>query len=150
MLGLVRLQEAEAAAGFAAGAADDLMQKLEGALGGARIAVAEAEIGIDDADEIELREMMALGDELGADDDVEAALGDVVELLAHALDRGDEIAREHQQRAPAETIRATSSSSRSTPGPKATNEFAAWHFGHSAGCGMAKPQWWQTSWRRKR
>ena len=32
----------------------------------------------------------------------------------------------------------------------AANEFAAWQFGHSAGCGVAKPQWWQTSWRRKR
>ena len=40
MLGLVRLQIAMADAGVAAGAADDLMQKLEGALGGARIAVA--------------------------------------------------------------------------------------------------------------
>ena len=39
MLGLVGLQIAVAGAGFAAGAADHLMQELEGALGGARIAV---------------------------------------------------------------------------------------------------------------
>ena len=100
MLGLVRLQIADAAAGLAAGAADDLMQELERALGRARIAVGEAEIGVDDADQIELREMVALGDELRADDDVEAALGDVVELLAQALDRFDEIARQHQDAAP--------------------------------------------------
>ena len=126
----MRLQIAEAAARLAAGAADHLMQQLEGALGGARIAVAEAEIGIDDADQIELREMMALGDELRADDDVEAALRDVVELLAQPLDRGDEIAREHQDARLPGNSSATSSSSRSTPGPQATNEFAAWHFGH--------------------
>ena len=50
------------------------MQQLEGALGGARVAVAEAEIGVDNADQIELGKMVALGDELRADDDVEAAL----------------------------------------------------------------------------
>ncbi len=77
----MRLQITVAAALLAAGAADHLMQKLERALGGARIAVGEAEIGIDDSDEIELGEMMALGDKLGADDDVEAALRHIVELL---------------------------------------------------------------------
>ncbi len=61
MLGLVRLQIAVAGAGFAAGAADHLMQELEGALGGARVAVGEAEIGVDDADQIEHREVVALG-----------------------------------------------------------------------------------------
>jgi hypothetical protein len=40
MLGLVRLQVATADTGVAAGAADDLMQKLEGAFRRARIAVA--------------------------------------------------------------------------------------------------------------
>ena len=72
------------------------MQQLERALGGARVAVAQAEIGVDDADEIELREMMPLGDELRADDDVEVAFGDVVELLAQPFDRLHEIARQHQ------------------------------------------------------
>src|SRR5205085_7819681 len=33
---------------------------------------------------------------LRADDDVDTALFDVAEFLAHALDRGDEIARQHQ------------------------------------------------------
>src|SRR5262245_63666755 len=49
MLGLVCLQEPEAAAGFTPGPAGNLVQKLESALGRARIAVAEAEIRIDDA-----------------------------------------------------------------------------------------------------
>ena len=129
MLGLVRLQEADAAAFLAPGAADDLMQQLERALGGARVAVGEAEIGIDDADQIELREVMALGDELRADDDVEAPFGDVVEFLAHALDRLHEIARQHQDAASGKQLRHLSSS-RSTPGPTATKLSVASHFGH--------------------
>ena len=135
---------------LAAGAADHLMQQLERALGRARIAVGEAEIGVDDADQVELGEMVALGDELRADDDVEAALRDVVELLAQPLDR----CRRGRSRAPGcarpGNSSAASCSSRSTPGPTATKLSAAWHFGHAAGGGIAKPQWWQTSRRRKR
>ena len=100
----MRLQEAEALAFLAPGAADHLMQQLERALGRARIAVAETEIGIDDADQVELREMVALGDQLGADDDVEAALGDVVEFLAQPLDRFDQVAGQHQDAAAGEQL----------------------------------------------
>jgi hypothetical protein len=50
------------------------------------------EIGVDDADQIEHREVVALRHQLRADDDVETAGGDVGEFLAHALDRGDEVA----------------------------------------------------------
>ena len=38
---------------------------------------------------------MAFCDELRADDDIDAALGDLVELAAHGFDRGDEVARQH-------------------------------------------------------
>src|SRR5262249_29662990 len=87
------------AARLTAGAPHDLMEKLEGAFGRARIAVAEAEVRIDDADEVELGEVMTLGDELRADDDVDLAGFDVRQLLAQALDRSDEIAGEHQDAA---------------------------------------------------
>src|SRR5436190_17057499 len=40
--------------------------------------------------------MVALRDELRADHDVDAAFFDIAELLAHALDRGDQIAGEHE------------------------------------------------------
>ena len=73
------------------------MQKLEGALGGAWVAVAETEIGIDDADQIELGKMMTFGDQLGADHDIEFALRDVVELAAQTLDRFDQIAGENER-----------------------------------------------------
>jgi hypothetical protein len=92
MLGLMRLEIAMTRAGFAPGATDYLMQQLEGAFGGARVAVGEPDIRVDNADQIEHREMVAFGDELRANDDVEAAGGDVGEFLAHALDRGDEVA----------------------------------------------------------
>ena len=149
MLGLVRLQQAAADAFAATGAAEHLMQQLEGALGGARVAVVEAEISIDHTDQVEHREVMALGDELRADDDVEAAGGDVLQFGAQPIHRSDKIVESTSTRACGNNS-PTSSSRRSTPGPTATNEFTAWHFGHSAGRGMAKPQWWQTSCRRKR
>ena len=84
-----------AAALLAPGAADHLVEQLPGALGGARITVGQAEIRIDHADQVEPREIVALGDELRADDDVDAALRDLGKLAAHGLDRGDEIARQH-------------------------------------------------------
>ena len=123
MLGLMRLQIADAAARLAAGAADHLMQKLEGALAGARIAVAEAEIGIDDADQIEPRKMMTLGDELRADDQSNRPSRHVVEFGAQALDQFDQIAREHQDARVRETASAASCSSRSTPGPTGDEAF---------------------------
>ena len=38
---------------------------------------------------------MPLRHQLGADDDIDAAFGDLVQLAAHGLDRGDEVAGEH-------------------------------------------------------
>jgi hypothetical protein len=75
MFGLMGLQIAVTAAGFTAGTPDHLMQQLEGALGRTGIGVGEAEIAVDDADQIELGKMVALGDKLRADDDVELAGG---------------------------------------------------------------------------
>ena len=76
------LQIADAAALLAPGAADHLIEQLEGSLGRARIAIAEPEIGIDDADQIEPRKVVALRHELRADDDVDAALRDLVQLAS--------------------------------------------------------------------
>ena len=80
MVGLVGLQIADAAALVASGAPDHLVEQLEGPLGGARIAIAQAQIGIDHADQIEPRKIVALGHQLGADDDVDAAFRDVVQF----------------------------------------------------------------------
>ena len=56
---------------LAPGAAGDLVEQLEGALGGAQVAAAEAEIGVDHADQREVGEVVALGDDLGAEQDVD-------------------------------------------------------------------------------
>jgi hypothetical protein len=58
----------------APGPAGHLAEQLKGALGGARIAVGEPEIGIDHADQRHQREIVPLGDELRADDDIGLAL----------------------------------------------------------------------------
>ena len=64
-----------------------LRQELEGALRRAQVAEGEAEIGVDDADQRQARKVVALGDELRADDDVDLALRDRGELLAQAAAR---------------------------------------------------------------
>src|SRR5437763_1559506 len=71
MLGLMGLQIADAAAFLATRTADHLVQELERALGRARIAVAQPEISVNDADQIELGKMVTLGDQLRADHDVD-------------------------------------------------------------------------------
>ena len=57
----------------AAGAAGDLLDLLEAALGRAKVAAGQAEVGIDHADQSQVGEVIALGDQLGADDDVDRA-----------------------------------------------------------------------------
>ena len=82
-------------AGDAAGTADDLFEDLKGALGRARIGTVEGQIRVDDADHRHVRKMMALGDKLGADDDVRLAACDVLQQAPHRLDARHEIARQH-------------------------------------------------------
>jgi hypothetical protein len=96
MLWLVRLQVAYATALLTTGAADHLMKQLKRALGRARITIPQAEISIDNADEIKFWKVVAFGHQLRTDNEIEAPFRDIVELLAQAIDRFDEIAREHQ------------------------------------------------------
>ncbi len=97
MVGLVGLQQAEALLAGAAGAAGDLAQELEGALGGARVAVGEAEIGVDHADQRHVGEVVALGDELRADDDVGLAIGDGFQFQPQPLDAAEQVGGEHDR-----------------------------------------------------
>src|SRR5690606_19414141 len=64
MLGLMCLQIANAPPLLAARTPDHLIEQLKSTLSRARIAVAKAEIGIDHADEVEAREVVALRHEL--------------------------------------------------------------------------------------
>src|SRR5271154_362845 len=97
MLRLPRLHQGAPGAPEASGTARNLLQYLERALGGARIAVRQPDVGIDYADQRQQREIMALGDKLRADDDVASAFGDGVELLAQPLRAAWEIRREDER-----------------------------------------------------
>ena len=57
----------------AAGAAGDLLDLLEAALRGAKVAALQAKVGIDHSDQGQVGEVIALGHQLGADDDVDFA-----------------------------------------------------------------------------
>ena len=97
MVGLPGLQQRMALALAAPRPPRRLAQELEGALGGARIGVGEADIGVDHADEGQKRKIVALGDELGADDEVEFAPRRRVELAAQGLDPARKVGRQHQR-----------------------------------------------------
>ena len=97
MVRLPGLQQRAARPFAAPGAPGRLAQELKGALGGARIAVGEADIGVDDADQGQQRKIVALGDELRADDDVVVAARRRIELPAQRLDPAGEVGREHQR-----------------------------------------------------
>ncbi|MCY1242258.1 hypothetical protein D9M72_552100 [compost metagenome] len=67
---------------------------MEGSLGCPRIAIGQAEIGIDDADQRHQRKVVSLGDELRADDDVRFAARNGVEFQPQPLD-AHEVRGEH-------------------------------------------------------
>ena len=113
----MRLQIADAAAFLAARAADHLMQQLECALGSARVTLAEAEIRIDHADEIEPREIVAFGDKLRADDDIDTPFRDVAEFLRMVSIEAMRSLDSTMVRVSGNSACA-SSCSRSTPGPR--------------------------------
>jgi hypothetical protein len=96
MFRLMGLQVTETPTLFSTGASDHLVQQLECALGGAWIAITKPEIGIDDPDQVEFGKMMALGNELSTDDEIEAPRSHVIELLPQSLDGLHEVAGEHQ------------------------------------------------------
>src|ERR1700733_6815803 len=70
----------------APGATGDLGEELEGAFGGAKIGAAEGEIGSYDSDERDALEIVALGDHLRADEDIDLTFRECAEhLLEFAL-----------------------------------------------------------------
>jgi len=96
MLWLVGLQVAETSSHLAPCTSNNLMQQLKSTLRRTWIAIAEAKVRVDDADQVELGKVVPFGDKLRTDDKVEASLGDIVELLPKAFDRFHEITRQHK------------------------------------------------------
>ena len=142
-VGIVGLDEHAAGLVAAAGAAGDLLDLLEAALGGAQVAAGEAEVGIDHADQGEVGEVIALGDQLGADDDVDLAAPPSRRRTRRRLG-GDQIVSEVTIAVRASgNSSATSSAIRSTPGPQATRLSSSPHSGQALGGGITWPQWWQ-------
>ena len=80
----------------APGASRHLIEELEGALGGAGVAAAQSQIRVDHADKREIRKIVALGDELRADDDVEGALRNLLEFAPQPVGAAWKIRREHE------------------------------------------------------
>lgn len=83
---LIGLDQAMALQARAPGAARHLREQLEGALRRARIAVRQTKIRIDDPDQRHQREIVPLGDELRADDDIRLAARDGLQLQSEPLD----------------------------------------------------------------
>ena len=69
----VRLDDDFAFDVTASGAAGDLGEELKGAFAGAEVGHVEGEIGVDDSDERDVREVQSLRDHLRADEDIDLA-----------------------------------------------------------------------------
>jgi hypothetical protein len=97
MLWRVGLQQHPSRRLRAAGAAGHLVQQLHRALGGAQIAAGQPKIGIDHADQRQMRKMPAFGDDLRADDEVNLPRRDRPRRLGGSGRPGHGIARHDQQ-----------------------------------------------------
>src|SRR3546814_11697064 len=78
---------------------------LKGALGRAQVAAVEPEVGIDDADEGEVGEMIALGDELRADDDIDQPALDIVDELGGFRGRPERVRSDDRDARPGKAQR---------------------------------------------
>jgi hypothetical protein len=77
--------------------AGHLLEQLKGALRGARIARSKADVRVEHADQRHPRKVVALGDELRADHDVDLTRRNRGELRAQPLRAAWEVAREHDR-----------------------------------------------------
>ena len=92
MLRHIGLDQTASGDRFAARAPGYLVQELEGPLSRAGVGLCQAKVCVDHADQREPREVMALGDELRADDHVHLALLDLAQGLAQVGDAGCQVA----------------------------------------------------------
>src|SRR5579872_954289 len=97
MLRLPGLQQAAARLVAASGAPGRLLKELKGPLGRARIAIGETDVGVDDPNERQQRKIVALGDELRANDKVVRAGCRLIELMTQMFETAGEIGRENQR-----------------------------------------------------
>ena len=120
----------------AAGASGHLPKELEGALGRAGIGVGETDVGVDHADQGQMRKIMAFGHELRTDDEVAGAARARRAPRKVSVPPGK--SDDRTTRSPERD--SASSASRSMPGPQAVSESASWHWGQRSGRLSTWPQ----------
>ena len=147
---LVGLDQHPARLLAAPGAAGDLGDLLEAALGGAQIAARQAEIGVDHADQGEVGEMIALGDELGADDDVDLARLHPPDELGRLGRRPDRVRGDDRGARVGEQGRDLVGDPLDAGPDRRPGSLPRRIPGRRAGGGMIWPQWWQASRRTSR
>ena len=132
VLGIIGLDENFAGEFAASGASGNLREQLEGAFGGAKIRAAQREIGGDHADQRDALEIVAFGDHLRADQNVDFAVRECAEhLLVFALG-ADRVAIEARDARLREIVRGDIRRRARRRRPRNTCT-RAWHFGHCFG-----------------
>ena len=139
MLRQQRLNDRLAGTLAAPGAAGDLRQQLERALGRSEVREAEADVGGDHADQRHVGKVVALGDHLRADQDVDFAARDFLERLDEAALAPHGIAIDARDARRRETALRISASTRSVPKPT-RSMYGAAHFSQVCGTGLTKLQ----------
>ena len=102
----------------AAGASGHLGQQLKGALGGAKVRHAQADVGGDHAHQRHVGNVVALGDHLRAHQNVVIALAEILQDGLVLPLAGDRVAVQPRDARARETARCSSSSTLSEPTPR--------------------------------
>ena len=126
------------------GAAGDLTHELEGALGRAQVAALQPEVGVDHPDQRKQREVVPLGDQLRADDDVGRALARWPRSAPSARGprrTGRTTAPRCGPRGRAPRPPRPAARPRGRPAPACRPTPQA---GQTSGIGLVSPHWWQT------
>ena len=97
MVGLIGLQERRAALFGAPGAARHLPDQLERPLRRPQVRALQPKVGVNHPNQRQQGKVVPLGHDLGADDDVGGALGDLGDLFLQGPRRGEEVRRQHRQ-----------------------------------------------------
>ena len=127
MLRLPGLQQGMSQFVAAPGAPGRLTQKLKRALGRARVGVGEADVGVDDTDKSQKREVVPFGDQLRADDEVVGAARRRLELATGEVSIPPGVSDDNTSVRMSGKRASASSARRSTPGPQAVSVSASWH-----------------------
>ena len=150
VLGLVGLDQRQARALGAAGAAGDLADQLEGLLGRPQVAALQPEVGVDHPDEGQHAGSCGPWRRAGCRSPGRRRRSAISSIRALSA-RGPSARSEERiaMRASGQSA-AASSASRSTPGPSAAILPSTLQDGQAVGIGLVAPHWWQTSRLRKR